>query len=801
MTQSTRPFWLWFGLFLIILNLVILGCSSTRSTKRIWDAVPSDTSLAVRFQLATLLPKDTIPDFYLKAQFYKDLAPLSTLLGEEEQKQPILAVLQSNTPELFNWLFITTNSENEDLLNSIPNQNFRRSILEGVQVFESKEFTIAFHKGLLLLAPHRFQVERAIKQLNQPNTSWLKNRRFQKLLQEEDTRFTLYAYPANSPILLSSFLSPDGVRQLSQFSQLEEWWLWKLNQVKNGWNLVGQSTDETNEQNNAPILNILPNNIAYFNACAADNVDLPFEIAPLKEDLAITGYFDLYNDKIERYKFTVYHTKRDLLIPIRSALNQGQLKASLYQMFEIYKNDAGQYFTVLEGCLIICYDLKQLEIWLDQYVSGAMLSKESIFLNRDSTQTTSFFVKSQQLSPLLKQLLKPNYQANTLKEWQNNPPFSVALNQKGTSWQGNISMQPTTSIDANIVWKAPLLEEAIVPPTVLKTRNNQTFIFIQDAAKRLYCLDKFGNERWRRELEATLISSVQLVEGNQTQFIFNTAYKVYLIDETGSDQSTYPITLQSPASVGLTLIDFNGTGDYHYLFGCENGKVYGFNLGGYPMTEWNPKEGIGKLQQPILHFQQDNQDFLALLSDTLFVFGRYGDLKFPVYSHPNLNEATLDYQLSRRSNRIVVADSKGLTHIIGLNGTAFRLRTSQATDSPVKFAFADVCEDDRKDYITLSGTQLETYAYDSTDQFKLETNYQFAVPQDTVFAIPPYIGTVSKSTDKIYLFQSGELVKGFPLAGTLPFTITSLGTQNEKILITAYDNTVYAYRINSTANQ
>ncbi len=794
-SQLGRYFWLWAVLFVVIFNATAFLLSQ-RTTAALWDAVPNDASIAYEFQIQDSILPEEFPDCYLKKQFLRDVKLLQSFVAEKDQ--PILAVLQGNTPDFFNCLFILAYKNKIERLDSFSEDYFRKSILQGVEVFESDEFALAHYKGLLLLAAHRFQVERAIKQLKQPSRSWLKSNPF---LLKQNNESAFYVRPANLSLMLSSFLSPQGNKWLADWSKLEDWIVFTFDKANDGWRCSGQSSNPTSYKDHTPIINILPKNVAYFNSVNPTEVRLPFDFEQSKNDKAITGYFNLYNNNIEQYYFKAYFSQQDLLAPIRLQLQQGTLELISYQMFELYKNEKGQYFTLLDDCLIVCNELQQLQIWLDQYIVGALLQAVPAFFEQKTN--CLFYLDSHQLNPMLKWLIKLNYQADATQEWKKISPFSVQLSHSDGQWQGFIPKKEILmGSGTNIIWRVDLLEEAITSPTVLKTKGNEMFIFIQDASKRLYCFDEMGNERWQKDLEAIVLSPIQIVEGKTPQFLFNTKYNVYLLDEAGSNQAAYPMELQSPAKVGLTLIDFNQMGDYHYLFACENGKVYGFDLKGYPMDGWNPKDSIGTLQQPVLHFQHDNQDFIALLSDsTLYVFGRYGNLKFDPYTHTNLKRATLDYQLSSRSNRIVVADSKGYAHVVALNGSNFRLKINAESGTSIKFAFADVCKDSRKDYITLHEKRLAIYAYDTDNKFELRQEYQFTFPQDTVFAFPSYIGTITSSAGKIYLLKDGRPVKGFPLPGTHPFVLTNFSSTNNAILVTANEDSVYAYQISPNSNQ
>ncbi len=767
----------------------------------IWSAIPEGTAIFFAFQSNELEVLDSLPNIYLLQQFKKELTPLLTLMNEPAK---VLGIINSNTPEMLNWLFITEYHQN--LQSNYPllfQEAYTTVVFRGVQLYESKHHTIAQYKHLLLVGANRFQVEASIQKLKNTYQPIL------PLSEQDDPRkkydFQCFIGLHHLDILLSPFLSDNATEAIPNLKEQEIWLTANFWLENNLWHMDGVWQEKYNailkqyfsRQQKDKIDNIFPEQIAcfYVGEQLSDAIRMPIPSSYLSRPVAL-GWLNLYDESIENYQFVVQKTQGDPLVAIRSQLEKGIITATPYQMFEIYGTSDGNYFTLIEDYIVQCRNLSSMENWIDQFIANKTLN--STVLNWNTSASGHFYWNSAYAIPFSKWGLKEKYQPMALATFEKLGTFMGYANLQNEQIKGYWKSSQTTSQPSQLLWKYVLSNHATIPPSVITLENGKRLIFTQDEDKRLYCINETGELQWRVELEAKLLSPVFYL--NQ-QLLFNTAYRVHLTNLQGQAILSYPFELQSLATESLTPIDFNQTGEYYYLIPCENGNIYGYQLSGYPMEGWNPMQNLGLVRQPIRHFQHKNQDFILVLADSsLSVFGRYGDLKFPPYQHPDLLGGTLDYQVSPTSERIVIADSKGYAHIINLKGNHFRLLMERNASGSTKFAFANVCNDERNDYILLNGNKLSIFAYDSENKFKKMSEHSFAHVQDTVFSVPPYIGTVCKKTGQINMISKDTPLPGFPVAGNQPFVILPI-QESKQLLLVSNDDFLYAYQISLSANQ
>ena len=347
---------------------------------------------------------------------------------------------------------------------------------------------------------------------------------------------------------------------------------------------------------------------------------------------------------------------------------------------------------------------------------------------------------------------------------------------------------------------------AIQPAVFTNPQSGEVEIFVQDASRTAYLLSKAGRILWRRELGEPIQSQIWQLDLNsdeETQFAFSTASGIYVVDHEGEDVAGFPLRLQTPASNGVTVIDFFNSNEYEFFIACENGVAYGFNERGSPGEGWRPKTGVGVVRHPLTHFQAKGKDFLVLLDTAgmLNVFQKNGEYRFPKKDLASKFLQAPDFQADGDSYRIVVCDEKGRVTVTNLEGAGFNLSLNVAKKQSVKFAFGNVTGDERKDYLALSGSDLAVFFYEKSS-FKKAFSLAFGQPQDAVFAVQwvgrekALVGTVCEAKSQISLLDGeGKLLPQFPLAGTTEFSIVDLLGDGKPVILTGNGASVVAYSL------
>ncbi|MCW5920917.1 MAG: DUF3352 domain-containing protein [Saprospiraceae bacterium] len=508
------------------------------------------------------------------------------------------------------------------------------------------------------------------------------------------------------------------------------------------------------------------------------------------------------------------------------ARQRGALRVEDYQTFEVFEFAAQSLLSPLLGenshfrnpcCAMIgryvvfSTTRPALELWIDKHIVSQTLANDTDFLQLRQKKTAGtdngqVLLNGAYLPLLLKNIFDPqreSFQAADVQALSKIGWVGLDLQPDGNSrLQVHVATQPlaTAQTQASLLWKTPLGAPAATQPFIVEGSEGIALV-MQDSRHELYRLNASGAVVWRRQMEEPILGAVQGIDfwGNGSLFfLFNTANRIWLLDDKGHDAQGFPLELLSPATNGVTAVDFDNNSKYSYFIACANGNLYGYDQFGRPLPGWNPQSGIGRVTHPVLHFQQGNKDYLAALNQAgrLFVFGRNGAERFPPVQFQGKDFGPPQADASPKAPRIVCANGAGTVFVCKLDGTSFNMQIGKGGKGDAHFVFTLLGGDARHDYALLKEKTLSASSYEGNT---LRPLFQTTLPteQDTLFAVPQHrLGTLNRGKRQIWLFApNGQAYPEFPLAGTTPFAVSGTGQKQGQMLVVGDGSSVYAYKI------
>ena len=828
-------------------------------------AIPSTTALVLplsRAAIAEANNKKILANIFLPDAVQEELAAFEKIFGEKillGKDELFLAAIQPNRSSGIDVLFILPGCRwlsLDETLRTTDGWRVRTSIFKNHEVFTvqagEEKFALAKYRNLLLFARHPYLVENAISQLKSPATSLCRDEGFSQLAERTapkpghlDVLLNLEAISGQfAPLIDPAKL--EGLQKLANFGSWVHLRLpsknppgdWQAAFAANPENPLMEANRQGPKQSFKNIFRALPDNLGSFAWLSVDDFNqknMPddwgrhFKKWVGNEIIFALGE-PLENDETERFVLLkTSDTKRAEASLIAYAKESGAGEAVDFQMFKILQfqgTAVGEMLgmgtslpnpvvSVLGEYVLFSNSKAGLERWLGKYIAGQTFSKNVPFLQSIRTLPGEahgflYFESGQAW-----QQLSPFFQDEQLSALGGNPlrfnHLAAAMIRKGnickltvTTSGGSKQQQEQP---ANILWQASLGSPAAIPPAVFKNpRSGEMEIFVQDERNRIHLISRSGRILWRRHLDEPIRSEIFQIDLNNSgdeQFVFSTASGIYILDRQGDDVPGFPLKLQIPASNGVTVIDFFQSHDYQFFIVCENGNAYGFDEKGSPVEGWRPKSGVGKVRQPLVHFQAQNMDFLILMDETgrMQVFQKNGDARFPEQNFSASFPQAPDFQASNDNYRIVACDDGGKVFVTNLQGSTFKLNLGTGKNDGIHFAFADVAGDSRKDYLALGGETLTAYFYEGKN-FKKTFTYQFPHPQDELFAVnwttgrKSLIGTVCKEKMQINLLSgNGKMLPQFPLAGATKFSVVDLLGDGKPVVVTGNGELVVAYAL------
>lgn len=512
-------------------------------------------------------------------------------------------------------------------------------------------------------------------------------------------------------------------------------------------------------------------------------------------------YLERYGKSTGELIHTSYQT-----FPLVQLLDDRFLDPFCKQLMLDFSNP---FYTIIEDQVLFSTSRQSLEMVIDKYIVGQDIFKNETFLKYLNTTpdhpAAMFYVDGKAVHHLLQKIVGGNVRMATQKV-SGGITFSFGKGCKPL--QLDIINRKIDEKRTSVAWRAALPAKVRTAPKPIWNEALQVYeILIQDESHRLYLLNNVGEILWKRTLTGPILSEIQEIdyhEDGQSKLLFNTANNIYLIDKSGKNIGNYPLKLQSPATNGICVVDFQQNKKYQYFLACKNGHAYGFTKEGNPVYGWNPKSNIGYTTHDFQHFQYQGKDHLMILTEAgkLATFNSEGR---PLMQKMSLGKlAAQSPAILDRGKRKVIAllDEYGQLNIINNKGDSYRIPFEKQKKSNLKLTFANLIGDRDKDFVTLSKNKVTCY-YQDKRQLKQHFEIELKDNQDEVFAVEvmgnedyAYFGTLSHSRKEINLFNAQQaLHPDFPLAGTTTFAMLDLYQNNQYVLIAGYDKAVYAYHI------
>ncbi len=718
--------------------------------------------------------------------------------------------------------------------------------------------SIAQHKGLLLAGKYSFLIEYAITQVNDFGSNLTHEKAFRKAEQSalKQGDLTLYINYSDWSLLSATFLDETRNKETRNLQKFASWTSVDMNfepeqLTLKGYthphpdNLLLQALSNEKQPESTKIARILPDHTAIMTCIGVQNFTSFYKKITRGEDANFRKYFLPWLGEEIAYVITEPHgnsieSEQFALMQVRDEKQAEELLAKyakkwrksapeMYMNFQILKLPEANllrpifgealnpiqypHYTLIDDYALFANSRSALKLWIDKYTIGKTLAKEPHYLKfaNGLTETSGLYLYFN--TPRMQQLLKNYFNDEADKtldsQYVNYGKFSPAGIQllgfnKAFFTNGLIPYQEQELAPTSIVWKADLDAGAIIPPKVVKNQTSgELEIIVQDAMFQLYLIGKDGNIRWKRQLDSPILSEIHEIDihaDDRSQLMFNTADMMYLIRHDGKDveRKGYPRRLRNVTN-GMAIFDYYGNKDYRLFIGDVAGNIFGYEKDGQPLTGWSPKEDIGQLELPVQHFLAEKKDYHIALNKRgdLHLLDRRGEHHVAPVNLEGSFLSGFDYDVSKKPYRITVVDETGIARIANLTGKFFRMRFKVGDNTSVKFAYDDVVEDERKDYVLLSGNSIAVYKHSD-----LVFEQQLPDVQEDIFTIKmpgkskKNIGTLSATKRQIYLLdEQGQPYPNFPLAGTTRFEVSDLFGEGKDVLTVADGAVIYAYRL------
>jgi hypothetical protein len=466
------------------------------------------------------------------------------------------------------------------------------------------------------------------------------------------------------------------------------------------------------------------------------------------------------------------------------------------------------YILFTKDYVILANSLTQLKLYVERLNDKKTLDKTIVPGMNMSSFTTGNYVLYSSL-PLLNDMFENSvnkeFAASFLEEYNLMAKWSPMLlefnfESKGVFKVSGMMVTQQARSDRNnsaYLWKTELDTIAITAPhVVMDARGREKRIMVQDANNNLYMLNRAGDIVWRRNLNAPVkgpIVNIDFYKNSDNQIVLATENKLYVIDENGKDLPNFPVTLPFKAITDLSVVDPEGSRNYLYLIGCENGYFYGYEKSGRPLSGWNPNPDGRNVTLPVSYFRYKSKEFFMLITDNgdLRFYSRYGK---EVYKELKTNTALTRSFVAAPGKGFVVSNTMGDTYFLGYDGKVNK--TNAPVNECMDAMYAHFTSKTIPDLICLTSKNMIVYRYDSTFLFRYDFNSLLTEAELSMVQGPGIKPCVLVNDHDLIIpvNAEGKAAKHFPKKGMGSFSGADLYNNGDGVLIGMMDEkTVVAY--------
>lgn len=473
---------------------------------------------------------------------------------------------------------------------------------------------------------------------------------------------------------------------------------------------------------------------------------------------------------------------------------------------------SGRYATFFEGYLVIGESHGSISKFIYDNILNRTLANDLSYREFESTLPSRsvyfFYAVPSKIMDLLPELLNDDIvkgmdkYINSLKKVQ---AVGLQLSPSNDMIYTTLSLliEPEIKEEASAQWES-LLDTVLYSKPLFFTNHytGRNEIFVQDLNKNVYLINSAGRILWKLRLSEKIVGEAVMIDyykNSKYQILFATENSLHILDRNGNYVERYPVKLRAPASNGLAVFDYESNKDYR-LFICGNDRmVYLYDKSGNTVKGWNQFKTNGEVKSNIEFFRVSGKDYLVINdSENMYILDRKGNERVKV-KEPIARASHSAVRLTNESSpRLILSSRDGSLKLISFSGDVETIRLGEFSQDHIFDQF-DVDADGMGEYIFIDKGKIYAFDNNRSKMFVESTG------SDNVYG--PYglefgsndkkIGFVDAGSGQIHIIDSrGKTLKGFPLAGSTPFSVGKLtGSSSFNLITGGRDSFIYNYEL------
>lgn len=323
------------------------------------------------------------------------------------------------------------------------------------------------------------------------------------------------------------------------------------------------------------------------------------------------------------------------------------------------------------------------------------------------------------------------------------------------------------------------LENTILnAPKLVKTKNGESKIVVQDITNKLYFISESGKILWSKNLDSAILGEVEEVSISGNKHIaFTTKSAFYLLDRNGKDSKSFPIKFKDEVTQPLSVFDYDNNGNYRFVV-IQDKEVLMYDKNTKLVTGFGFKKAKSSIVQSPIHIRMGSKDYIVIAEEngSLNILSRVGKSRVSVSKKFNFSSIPI----AEEDNTFVVITKENTKERITPDGKVSSLKLDVGANY----------------WFTISGNTKATL-----DDNLLRINGKLAELPLGIYTQPQlykinrnYYTTITETQEKkVYVFdENGKLQNGFPVYGTSEASL-SQGKRTTNLVVKGGADSVIMY--------
>ncbi|WP_271393701.1 hypothetical protein [Aequorivita sinensis] len=323
------------------------------------------------------------------------------------------------------------------------------------------------------------------------------------------------------------------------------------------------------------------------------------------------------------------------------------------------------------------------------------------------------------------------------------------------------------------------LENTILnAPKLVKTKNGESKIVVQDITNKLYFISESGKILWSKNLDSAILGEVEEVSISGNKHIaFTTKSAFYLLDRNGKDSKSFPIKFKDEVTQPLSVFDYDNNGNYRFVV-IQDKEVLMYDKNAKLVTGFGFKKAKSSIVQSPIHIRMGSKDYIVIAEEngSLNILSRVGKSRVSVSKKFNFSSIPI----AEEDNTFVVITKENTKERITPDGKVSSLKLDVGAN--YWFTISGNTKATLNDnLLRINGklAELPLGIYTQPQLYKINRNY--------------YTTITETQEKKVYVFdENGKLQNGFPVYGTSEASL-SQGKRTTNLVVKGGADSVIMY--------